>query len=226
MVFANTEKTTRKIMAAFAALAGAALLALGSTAEWAVAAAEQDLAVSLELYKNNIAETEPFAVANMFPGDNEIKNFAVKVTHMEPVTLAFTVKEKESTGNARLASELCVKVADLETGGVIYEGSMDDIIGKTAITVLPANTQNMTEAYYQVSVSLPTRTGNEFQRTGFKGDFIWAITEDSIKNLNPPTSGPNAKTGVLYAYTFCFFILTFALLILLLAAKKRKQGEA
>ena len=134
-------------------------------------------ATRIQLYKNNLTSNDPFDVRNMFPGDTEVKNFAVRVHHKGRINLYFTVKERESTGTARLASVLEVQITNLMTGAVVYTGLMDDLIGQVFTTKLPLRLLRTTDVYYQVSVHLPTKTGNPYQRTSFSCDFIWTIDE-------------------------------------------------
>jgi len=137
----------------------------------------EPFAVRVELYSNHLTSNDPFDVRNMLPGDTEAKNFAVRVHHDGPLPLHFSVYERERTGTADLAGVLEVIIADLETGEVIYDGMMENLMGEAFVTLLPRSDTKMTDVYYRVAVHLPTKTGNDYQVTSHSCDFVWYVVQ-------------------------------------------------
>jgi hypothetical protein len=88
----------------------------------------------------------------------------------------------------------------------LFEGTMADLISHPVATSLNANSNQIS---YNITVSLPDDTGNDYQAQNFKGDFKWSIS-DKLPVANPKTG---SSDGALKIFSFCL-VLSAALIFL------------
>ncbi len=225
----KTDKFTRRVLWRIMALLAAALAVFvlsgmnSGVARGAMPAAAVSggrVATSIELHSDNVTDNSPFKVHNMVPGDFETKNFAVRLHHDVPIRLKMDVIETLSVGSHRLAEVLEVRVYNLSTGETLFDGMMDDLLGQSIILPISPNLQRQTDVYYGVETFLPTRIGNDYQRTGLEFDLVWSVEGDALIP-KPPYTGDAA--GFLLALLGVGLAGGVALLLYL--ARKKKKAE-
>ena len=151
------------------------------------AAAENRNLTEISLSKNNVYENIPFEISNLFPGDYKSKTYCINVVYESEATIFFraTVDSK----NAELDELLIVEIALLDFDECLYKGSIADmpVLEKR----LADNGNKAEELLYQISVSLDTRTGNEYQNKSITVDFVWWIDDNSVSNDDGSITTPN-----------------------------------
>ncbi len=176
-------------------------------------------AATVSLYKGQASDNEKFEATNMFPGDSEVKYFAVKVNHHADAIVYFSADVTEQT--KQLADVLHIKVTHLENGKVLYDGTFAEIEKNTEGfgETFAAGESTETVAYYKVEVSLPTSAGNEYQEAKLLADFGWFVKDDAP--LDSPQTGDNSNIS-LWLVLMCS---SLAVMIILLITK-REEREA
>ncbi len=179
------------------------------------AAGQQQTAAAIALYKGQPTDNEKFQAQNMFPGDTEMKYFAVQVRHHADVTLYF---QAEITGQTKqIADVLHIKVTRQENGKVIYDGTFADLNPGGYGELLAADQSTETVAYYKIEVSLPTSVGNEYQAAQLTADFSWFVKDTGP--LDSPKTGDHNRI-ILGAVIMCG---SLAVLFLLFFIKHREK---
>ena len=164
-----------------------------------VPAAEPD--ETLELYKNHPDDNTPFDVRNMFPGDSVSKTYCVKISYRGTLTVHFNAAVRQ--GYEKLAEVLECSVylrSENETEGtLLYSGLMKDMPESVDTTV--SNGGRTTEKlYYDITVSLDTSVGNEYQRKMLIADFEWWADCEPGRPIGPivpvytDTTAPDVTT--------------------------------
>ncbi len=202
-------------------------------------AAESDLE-NIHLNVLNTSENTAFDVKNMFPGDQETKDFRIKVSHKKPITLYYHGDIR--TGGEKLAEVLMVKIELPAKNETLYDGLMRDMPEQLEHLL----TAEETEVTYRITAYLDKSVGNDYQYESLIADFRWwyAIEDQGSSGTdtpaapdNPETSVPSdpldgevssqsPKTGddnniVLYSCA-CLAALFFRMVL----TAKRKEGEA
>ena len=172
--------------------------------------------VTLSISKNNAADQTPFAVGNMFPGDMETKDYCIKVTHKDKVTLKFTADIH--TGYEKLAEVLKMKIVLKGNNTVLYDGLMKDVPEYLDHLVVGNTTSTTEEITYVISTYLDTSVGNPYMNKELKADFKWWVEEK--ENLTQPASGEGSHMKV------WFGIMGASLITLILLVKKKKEVKA
>ncbi len=180
-------------------------------------AATEVKAPVIALYQGQANDNEKFHVQNMLPGDSETKYFAVRVSHDGGIAIRFHAAVTRQTKN--LASALQIRVTHLDSGRVLYQGSVAQLSVDGYAVDLPKNSENETVAYYQIDVFLPTSTGNEYQAAELLADFQWSVKDTGP--LIPPKTGDTVDLAL-------YIVLagsTLALLILLLVKRRQREED-
>lgn len=172
--------------------------------------------VTLSISKNNAADQTPFAVGNMFPGDMETKDYCIKVTHKDKVTLKFTADIH--TGYEKLAEVLKMKIILKGNNTVLYDGLMKDVPEYLDHLVVGNTTSTTEEITYVISTYLDTSVGNPYMNKELKADFKWWVEEK--ENLTQPATGEGSHMKV------WFGIMGASLITLILLVKKKKEVKA
>ncbi|WP_405320555.1 LPXTG cell wall anchor domain-containing protein [Frisingicoccus sp.] len=172
--------------------------------------------VTLSISKNNAADQTPFAVGNMFPGDMETKDYCIKVTHKDKVTLKFTADIH--TGYEKLAEVLKMKIVLKGNNTVLYDGLMKDVPEYLDHLVVGNTTSTTEEITYVISTYLDTSVGNPYMNKELKADFKWWVEEK--ENLTQPATGEGSHMKV------WFGIMGASLITLILLVKKKKEVKA
>ena len=172
--------------------------------------------VTLSISKNNAADQTPFAVGNMFPGDMETKDYCIKVTHKDKVTLKFTADIH--TGYEKLAEVLKMKIVLKGNNTVLYDGLMKDVPEYLDHLVVGNTTSTTEEITYVISTYLDTSVGNPYMNKELKADFKWWVEEK--ENLTQPATGEGSHLKV------WFGIMGASLITLILLVKKKKEVKA
>lgn len=166
----------------------------------------------------------PFCAEGMMPGDSETRYFCVRISGKEPMALHFRTQVRE--GGEALAAVLNVRVALLGTETVLYEGLIRDMPELTA-TVTPKD-GGSTDVYYEVTATLSTSVGNEFQNAALTADFHWSaegtggVTPDH--NADAPDTAPvsaGAVVGIVLASVAVAGGIAFLIVVWI---RKRKKG--
>lgn len=129
---------------------------------------------TLELYRNHPDDNTPFDVKNMFPGDEISKTYCVKVSYTGTMTVHFVADIRD--GYEKLAEVLECSVSlrrgSSEESELLYSGLMRDMPESVDVTV--SNRGRVTEKlFYDITVSLDTSVGNDYQNKMLIADFIW-----------------------------------------------------
>ena len=172
--------------------------------------------ITLSLYKNNSADNTSFAVGNMFPGDVEIKEYCVKVSHKNTVTLKFTVDIHN--GYEKLSEVLKMKVVLKDKNIVLYDGLMKDVPERLDYQMTGSGTATTQEISYVITAYLDTSVGNEYMNQDLKADFKWWVEE--TEDLTSPATGDLSNPMVWLG------IMSVSLIALILLLKKKKEAVA
>lgn len=106
-----------------------------------------------------------FDLGNLAPGHNASESVRIANAGSAPGTFVLSAA---ISGDAKLASSLVLTVAD-ETGRVAYRGPLAGLAGEALGTFAPAEAHT-----YELSVALPTPTGNELQGLSAGASFTWS----------------------------------------------------
>ncbi len=170
----------------------------------------------LSLYKWHAEDNKPFRAENLFPGDKETKYYCVKVSYRDSITVHF--KAEVRRGYDKLAEVLDCKVKLLNTGEVLYEGLMRDMPDSLDHT-LTADGAATEELYYEITASLDTSVGNEYQDKDLVADFRFWVEE--TEHLEPsPETGERVSTIILWGVA-----LGAGFFLLMLLASRRREKE-
>lgn len=140
----------------------------------------------ISIYKNHAEDSEPFHLANMFPGDSETRKYLVEVSHKGTVTVRFHADIR--TGYEKLAEVLNCKVV-LNGSETLYDGLMRDMPESINHRISSVFSKT-TEFTYDITVYLDTSVGNEYMNKELVADFRWWV-EESGGDPIPPTPGPD-----------------------------------
>ncbi len=174
-------------------------------------------ATVIELYNLRPSDNEKFKVENMLPGDSQTKYYAVQVSHHAKATVYFNAEVTEQT--KALGNVLNIKVTQLDTCRVLYNGSFANMSSAGYGTSFDASGKTETLAYYKIEVSLPTSAGNEYQAAKLVADFNWSVKDTST--LDSPNTGDSSNIML------CFVIMCCSLaVIIILLFTKRKERKA
>ena len=111
---------------------------------------------------------------------------------------------------------LNIKITLLNTDEILYEGLLLNI--PESLDCYAAASENKeSELYYEVTVSLDTSVGNEYQNKELISDFCWWVEDEG--GLEPPQTGDNIGTYVWMT------LVSSIMLLILLALKKRNREE-
>ncbi len=195
----------------------------------------------ISIYKNHAEDSEPFHLANMFPGDSETKAYLVEVSHKGTVTLRFHADIL--AGYEKLAEVLKCKVVLRNESLTLYDGLMGDMpqsIDYRISSVL----KTTTELTYDITVYLDTGVGNEYMNKELVADFRWWVEEsggtptpspapdddsepdnsinpDDGELVDPPQTGDNSN---LYIW-LCIAAISLISVIVLLLKKRRESYD-
>lgn len=179
--------------------------------------AEVKRAATIELYNKQPEENTPFQVANMFPGDAEIKYFCVRVSYHDKITVHY--KATVRPGYEKLAEVLKVRIKLLSTGEMLYDGLMRDM--PESLTHKLASKKSTTdELYYEITAYLDTSVGNDYQNKDLIADFKWWVEETGNLDDSPKT-GDTSNILLWAVLAAC----SGSMMILLLVVRRRKEDE-
>ncbi|WP_040195575.1 hypothetical protein [Candidatus Soleaferrea massiliensis] len=148
----------------------------------------------LELYQGQPSVNQPFQVSDMLPGDELSKYFCVKAYHDGDITVRFRAPITEETGG--LSKVLMLRVTDLGSDTVLYDGSFEDCQNADIRQVLTGNADKETISYYKIDAYLDTSVGNEYQLTTLKANFTWEVLEDtSSSSSDSSISGSDSSAS-------------------------------
>lgn len=159
-------KPKRKI----ATIAIALLLGLALLPFTRIAYAQDDTMISI--YKNHLADSEPFRAENLFPGDRESGKYLIRVSHKGAVTVHFHADIRD--GYDKLAEVLQCKVVLANEHITLYDGLMRDMPASLDYRVSSAGTTT-TELEYDIAVYLDTSVGNDYMNQELVADFRWWV---------------------------------------------------
>ena len=130
----------------------------------------------ISLHKGQFTENEPFKVINMLPGDSEVKNYCLKVSYKNSVTIKFLIDIHNKP--SKILEVLKLKVVLLNSGDILYDGLMSDMGELETYSFEKSDTSKTEELYYEISAYLDTSVGNEYMgSTELKADFKWWVDE-------------------------------------------------
>jgi len=153
-----------------------------------VNAAEE--AVSISLNRRNPEENVPFQLSNMFPGDSKSQYYSVTVSYTGTITVSFQATVEG--GSEKLGEVLMAKVRLMNTGEVLYEGSIAEMpeLESELTTDKKAQTD---ELCYEITISLGTEVGNEFQNKTLTAALNW-WAEGSESGITDATEAGTANS--------------------------------
>lgn len=153
-----------------------------------VNAAEE--AVSISLNRRNPEENVPFQLSNMFPGDSKSQYYSVTVSYTGTITVSFQATVEG--GSEKLGEVLMAKVRLMNTGKVLYEGSIAEMpeLESELTTDKKAQTD---ELCYEITISLGTEVGNEFQNKTLTAALNWCA-EGSESGITDSTEAGTANS--------------------------------
>lgn len=161
------------------------------------------------LYKKNPEYNEAFLCPNMFPGDTEVRNYCVKVSYHNKASVNFIVNTRK--GYEKLAEVMDIKVRLVSTDEILYEGKVKDI-KDSVVTVLRSDSKKVESLDYEITVSLDTSVGNEYQNLDLITDFKWWVDEKENLDKAPKTGDYTLKVIELIIaialITLCVMLLT------------------
>lgn len=140
----------------------------------------------ISIYKNHAEDSEPFHLANMFPGDSETNVYLVEVSHKGTVTVRFHADIR--AGYEKLAEVLKCKVVLRGENKTLYDGLMRDMPESLNHRISSVFSKT-TELTYDITVYLDTSVGNEYMNKELVADFRWWVEESGGDPTPPP--GPD-----------------------------------
>ena len=169
----------------------------------------------ISLHKGQFTDNEPFKVANMLPGDLEVRNFCLKVSYKNSAKINFSVDIPNQS--AKLLEVLKLKVTLLNSGEVVYDGLMRDMGDLETYTLEQSDSAKTKELYYEISTYLDPSVGNEYMGSAeLKADFKWMI-DDKSNLVREPGKLDYANAALMLS------LLTGSLLVLKLLPKKHNK---
>jgi len=184
-----------------------------SAATDAVAASTAE-ASALSLHTKQPEENKPFQVVNMFPGDNEIQYFRIKVSYKGDIVVRYHADIR--SGYEKLAEVLKVRIRLLGSDGFLYDGLMRDMPQSLNHTLYTASS-TQSELYYEITAYLDTSVGNEYMDKDLIADFRWWV--EDTDHLDSPQTG---ESKLIYLW-ICLAAGSF-LCLLILIGKRRKEA--
>ena len=173
--------------------------------------------VSIELYRKHSEENYSFKESNMFPGDSVTKYYRVKVAYSDDVTVHY--KAKVDHGYEKLAEALQIKVRLINTNETLYEGLIKDM-PESVTHKLTFSKSTTDEICYEITASLDTSTGNEYQNKDLVADFCWWVEEkENLEKL--PKTGDETNM-ILWA---SLAAAAGGVMIAMFVIRRRKKGE-
>lgn len=179
-------------------------------------AAEKE-AATITLYNKQPEENAAFSVGNMFPGDSETKYFRVQVSYHDSVTVHF--KATVRPGYEKLAEVMNVTVKLLSTGETMYDGFLKDMPDSIAHRLSSAESTT-DDLYYEITASLDTSVGNDYQNQDLIADFNWWV--EGTENLNRSPKTGDTSSPLLW---ICLAAVSGGAIAILLIVRRRKEAE-
>lgn len=200
----------------------------------------------ISIYKNHAEDSEPFHLANMFPGDSETNTYLVEVSHKGTVTVRFRADIR--AGYEKLSEVLKCKVALRGENKTLYDGLMRDMPESINHRISSID-RTTTELTYDMTVYLDTDVGNEHMNRELVADFRWWVEERDSDTTEPEDSAgadnatkPDDTTkpdeeidpddGELVApptgdhtYFTIFFLFAILFLLILIRPKSRRKRD-
>ena len=167
---------------------GFAITANAGSAQSLAAPAEQ---VTLSLNRRNSEENMRFQAENMLPGDTLTGIYRIETSFQdkEVSTLHFGVVLQD--GSEKLAEVLQLKVAlTAPEAKVLYEGAFDQMPQSLDYVI-----DSEAEVVYEISASLDTSVGNEYQGKKLVADFVWWADAEEIPTTDPNEGGIDEGDG-------------------------------
>ena len=174
-------------------------------------------AAPLSLFSRHPQENAPFAVGNMFPGDNITAYFRVRVSYHGSVTVRYRADIRK--GYEKLAEVLKVKITLLSSGEELYNGLMRDMPASLEHK-LTSEKSTADELYYEVTAYLDTSVGNDYQNKDLIADFRWWVEE--TENLEPSPGTGDSFDIVLWSLSAA---VSGAVCIILIIFRRRREEK-
>lgn len=171
-------------------------------------------ASALSLHTKQPEENKPFHVTNMFPGDNEIQYFRIKVSYKGDIVVRYHADIRP--GYEKLAEVLKVRIRLLGSDGFLYDGRMRDM-PQSLNHALYTTQSTESELYYEITAYLDTSVGNEYMDKDLIADFRWWVEETD--RLDSPQTGESKLV-----YLWICLAAGSLLCLLILIGKRRKEA--
>ena len=148
----------------------------------------------ISLHRKNPDENLIFQETNMFPGDSVTRYYRVKVSYTGTIKVYFQAQPDE--GGEKLAEVLNIKVRLMNTDQILYEGSIAGMDAQEYVLTTKSKAQT-DELQYELTVSLRTEVGNEYQNKRLTADLIWWAegTESGTDSSTEDDSGSGSGSG-------------------------------
>lgn len=213
----SISKNCRGIKVSVLLLAIISLVLFSLSADTVFAEDADNSAGVIELYQGNADANENFYCVNMLPGDTVSQNYSVKVFHNRDITLRFNETITDETKN--LGGVLKIKVINSDTGDIICDSTFGELNGTEFSETLTASSDGFTVVNYQITASVDTSVGNEYQAASLTADFKWYVDAEDQGGLTVPQTGEKPMTAV-------WIILGAACVVLLISVLiRRGKGD-
>lgn len=137
-------------------------------------------ATALSLNNSNPTENAAFQVTNMLPGDSQQVTYRLNVSYTGTIQVCYKATVRE--GGELLARALNIKVTNSDGSKVLYDGALGEM--PVLIQSLTASAAKTDELIYNVTVSLDTSVGNEYQGLSSEIEFTWWEGDPGVSLLS------------------------------------------
>jgi hypothetical protein len=149
--------------------------------------------ITIALNNINPNYNKKFDLANMAPGDKAAQTLDLITNNNIDTNIKLEMKKTSLAVAPDFAEKLTVKITakiDNNNENTIYTGSMSDFVKTPIILLTNKNDTNSQDILFNIEISLPLDTGNEYQGKSFVGDLQWSIVKVATA-MNPHTSSEN-----------------------------------
>jgi len=131
--------------------------------------------IKLSKYNNEI--NKKFNVSNMFPGDSKIKYYCINISQKERIKLKYIASIK--SGYKEIDEVFKLKVKLINTNDILYNGFIKNIPETIDYDFLAYENE---EICYEITASLDTNVGNEYQNKEIIINFKWIAETEELEN--------------------------------------------
>lgn len=169
---------SKKLKAALSVLLCVCLAALSMTAGYAAVvvtrkASTVKVAAGGKIVGVKESAVDGFSVKGMLPGDSETRTFFVTIWHTGIIYVDMNVKKASETNG--VCKCLHLRVSE-RSHGLLYDGSLSDALGRSLLITYDFTGHINESLIYDVTVSMDSSAGNEYQRSSAKISLTWNVS--------------------------------------------------